>query len=315
MRAPMLLVASLFRGLNGLAVLAVCLFVSAATRPAAAALLSYEPFDYTVGSDVLGQDGGGGWAGAWRVHAGGAVPAGSFVTGSGSLAGPAGLPTQGNHAILSGEFGTLQPARDYADVVGADGTRLYYSYIGQRLGTPVTAANEYPRGANAGLFDSTHPTRAERVGVGNSSNATENVWSIIPEGSGNNRVGSAEPFSNLAWQVLRIDFIGDSATPDNAYLFINPDPSVEPDISAAAAQSIGAFDFTNTDFLRPFVGGTSGSSPYAVLIMDEIRLGTDYAAMSSTQVVPEPVFGLAAAVVCGSLILRRRQRQASAHSA
>ncbi len=299
-------------GVGGLMMLAVCGLIGSGMRPATAALLSYEPFDYTVGSNVLGQTGGGGWVGAWRAHAGGAVPAGSFVTGTGSLVGPAGLPTQGNHAIVSGEFGTTQPARDYAEVAGAAGSRLYYSYIGQRLGTPVVAANEYPRGANAGLFDTTHPTRPERVGVGNSSNAATNVWSIIPEGSGNNRVGSTEPFSNLAWQVLRIDFVGDSSTPDNAYLFINPDPAVEPDISAAAAQSIGAFDFTNTDFLRAFVGNTSGSSPYAVLIMDEIRLGTDYAAMSSTQVVPEPAFGLAiAGLGVAGLVYRRLRSKAS----
>lgn len=304
--------ASFFRPRSlGLGLLAVGGLLAGGAR---AALLSYEPFDYTVGSDVLGQNGGGGWTGAWRAHAGGAVPAGSFVTGTGSLVGPAGLPTQGNHAIMSGEFGTTQPARDYSEFAGTGGTRLYYSFIGQRLGNPVVAANEYPRGANAGLFDTTHPTRPERVGVGNSSNAATNAWSIIPEGSNANRVPSTDPFSTLAWQVLRIDFVGDATTPDNAYLFINPDPAVEPDIAAAAAQSLGAFTFSNTDFVRAFVGNTSGASPYAVMIIDEIRLGTDYAAMSSTQVVPEPVTGLAVAGLGVAGLLYRRLRSKASDS-
>lgn len=308
-------IASMFRPRSfGLGLLAVGGLVAGGARPAEAALLSYEPFDYTVGSDVLGQNGGGGWTGAWRAHAGGAVPVGSFVTGTGSLAGPSGLPTQGNHAIMSGEFGTTQPARDYSDFAGTDGTRLYYSFIGQRLGNPVAAANEFPRGANAGLFDTTHPTRPERVGVGNSSNAATNAWSIIPEGSGANRVASSEAFSTLAWQVLRIDFVGDATTPDNAYLFINPDPAVEPDISAAAAQSLGAFAFSNTDFVRAFVGNTSGASPYAVMIIDEIRLGTDYAAMSSTQVVPEPVSSLAIAGLGVAGLFYRRLRSRALES-
>lgn len=288
----------------------VCGMMVAASGTAEADLLSYEPFDYPVASAIIGQNGGGGWAGAWRVHTGGAVPAGSLVTGSGSLAGPSGLPTQGNHAIMTGEFGTVQAARDYANVAGAAGTRLYFSFIGQRLGTPGTGANEYPRGANVGLFDTTHPTRPERVGVGNSSNAATNAWSIIPEGSGSARAASTVPFSTLAWQVVRIDFLGDSTTPDNAYLFVNPDPAIEPDISTAAAQSIGAFDFTNTDFVRPFAGNTSGSTPYAVMIMDEIRLGTSYAAMSSTQVVPEPSLGLVAIVLVAAAAGAGRNRRA-----
>lgn len=298
--------------LTNLVLIAVGLMAAGTAGTASAVLYSYEPFDYTVGSDVLGQNGGVGWSAAWRENSAGSVPAGSFTVQLGSLFGPAGLPTQGNSAIMTGQFGTLQPARDFAEVAGTAGTELWYSYIGQRQGGTGggTATNPYMRGVNAGLFDSTHPTRAERVGVGNSSNAANNEWSIIPEGSGAARVGSGIPFSDMAWQVLKIEFLGDSTTPDNAYLWLNPDPSLpEPSIASAVASSVGQFDFSNVDFLRPFIGGQNGAIDYGVMVIDEIRLGSDWASMSATA-VPEPssLATLGAAAAAAVALARRRGR-------
>lgn len=305
---------------------AIATLILGATQTTQAALLVYEPFDYEPGSAILGQGGtNGGFTGAWREHSSGSVPAGSFMTAAGSLAHPsAALPTLGNSAILTGEFGTLQPARDFAEISGADGTTTWISYIGQRQGEaqdPATTSppNMYPRGVNVGVFDSdelAHPGRPERVGIGNSSNADENEWSIIPEGSGGLRegAGAANPFTNLAWAVVRIDHIGDHTVDDNIYMWLNPDPNVEPDVGSAVATIIGpnegdpdiSFDYSGIDFTRPFVGNASSDRPFGVLIMDELRIGTTYADMSGTQAIPEPSTLVLLTLAGLGLVARRR---------
>jgi hypothetical protein len=262
---------------------------------ASAQLIAYEPFDYAVGSDVLGQSGGVGFTGAWALQSG--TPSGqAFSAAAGSLTGPAGLSTSGGHAVLTGEFGTLQAMRSFGNISGADGTTTWYSFIGQRQGATggTIANNPYPRGVNVGLFDTEATAtqggtlRPERVGIGNSSNAANDEWSIIPEGSGGLRVGSGVSYALTYWAVMRIDHHGDHTVADDAYLFLSPDPAVEPLVGSAVASAIGVLDYSNVDFLRPFVGGLSGTSPFGVLVVDEIRLGGDYASMSATTVVPEP---------------------------
>lgn len=308
-----------------LASLAVLTAAAFAAQTAQAALLVYEPFDYAVGSDILGQGGAtNGFTGDWRVHTGGAVPAGSFTTVAGSLAHPsAALPTTGNSAILTGEFGTLQPARDFNEIAGGDGTTTWVSYIGQRQGDPFgTANNLYNRGVNVGVFDAdetANPGRAERMGIGNSSNAADNEWSLIAEGSGGQRAGSGTPFTDLEWAVMRIDHHGDHTVPDDFYLWLSPDPAVEPTTGTADVTIIGSappFTLSGTaiveasgiDFVRPFVGNMNSSSAFGVLIMDELRIGTDYASMSATRVVPEPATAGLLALAGGLALAIRRRR-------
>lgn len=294
--------------------LSAALIGLASIQGAHAALLVYEPFDYAVGSDILGQNGGIGFTGAWREHAAGSVPAGSFTVTSGSLS-AAGVPTLGNSALATGEFGTLQPARDFNEIAGSAGTTIWYSYIGQRLGAaqdPATTSppNMYPRGVNIGVFDVdevANPGRAERTGIGNSSNADQNEWSIIPEGSGGNREGSGVPFTDLAWAVMRIDFNGDATVADDMYLWLNPDPNVEPTLGSADVTilngDVNAVDASGIDFFRPFIGNESSGRPFGVLAFDELRIGTTYADMSA---VPEPSVALLGGLGLLGLLRRRR---------
>lgn len=280
--------------------------IAALAAHASAALIAYEPFDYPVGSILNGQSGGYGYTAPWAPYLGNAanVPANPASNGivAGSLAGPAGLPTFGNSALLSGEFGTLQISRAFPSISGAAGTTTWFSFIGQRLGATSTnvAGNPYPRGANVSLFDGDRtgpsPNQPERIAMGNSSNATADEWSIITEGSGAQRDGSGIAWSTLHWGVIKIEHVGDSTVADNAYLFLDPDPNVEPTNAMALASMVngvdaGARDFSGLDFMRPFIGNTSGTvgnanhRPFAVLAVDEIRLGTTYADMRA---VPEP---------------------------
>jgi len=274
---------------------------------ASAQLYVYEPFDYSAGANLDGQSGGVGFAGAWNgaTTAGGTIVAGSLSAG--------GIATIGNSAVLSGELGTYNVFRSFSNIAGGDGTTTWYSYVGQRLGAaqdPATTSppNMYPRGVNIGLFDTevtANPSRAERLALGNSSNAPENEWSIIPEGSGSVRVGSAVPYTDLYWAVVRIDHHGDATVADDAYLFLNPNPGIEPALGTALASAVGVLDYSNLDYLRPFIGNESSGRPFGVLAVDEIRLGGDYASMSA---VPEPTTISLLALAGGlGLFLRRRR--------
>ena len=78
--------------------------------------------------------------------------------------------------------------------------------------------------------------------------------------------------------MVRIDHIS-GATLDNAYLFVNPLLGSEPSIANADTNSLGAFDFS-LNRIRPFAGGdrsASAGTPYAQLVIDEIRIGETFA--------------------------------------
>jgi hypothetical protein len=67
---------------------------------------------------------------------------------------------------------------------------------------------------------------------------------------------------------------------DDIYMFINPDLSGEPAPATANAQRLGTepntFDYSGLDYFRPFIGNTSGASPYGELWWDELRIGTTW---------------------------------------
>ena len=290
---------------------AAAVLVALCVGSAQAALTYYEPFDYTVGESVNAQA-------AWDTESGAAAPAGSSEIRTGSLAGPAGLVTTGGHAYMTGAGGTLTLKSSFPNIAGNDGDTTWISFLGQRQGAaqdPATTSppNMYPRGVNLSIFDSERTTEVlrdgaspvqvdERISVGNSSNATADEWSIIVEGSGGQRKGNGDSWTNLHWAVLRIDHHGDATVSDDAYLWLDPDPNVEPSIASAYVSVLPgveayAEDYSNLDYLRPFVGDNGGGRPAGELVLDEIRIGTTYADMNSTSVVPEP--GTIALLLCG----------------
>jgi hypothetical protein len=281
-----------------------------------AALLSYEPFDYLVGTDITGGslNGGTGWGGTWGVNSGGATIAGNtpgdtIVSGNLGYTDSLGnsLMTLGNSGFFSGLPGTSQPFRDLGAARGADGTTTWISFVGVRLGPTTNNAaepdNPYPRAANFSLYNA----GSERLALGNSTGATNDAWSLIPLGGLGNRVASSTPMANQSLVVVRIDHIGDSTVNDNAYLFINPTLGVEPDISLASAASVGLFDYTITR-VRPFAGNQQATRPYAEAQFDEFRLGETWADVTPFTPVPEPsTWALVALGCAGFFWLRRRK--------
>jgi hypothetical protein len=294
---------------------------------ASAALLVYEPFDYQAGSGLLDQNGGIGFAGDWtgRNNNDGAVPAGSTAIQAAGLShpsNPGALPTQGGSVLINGSSGVAEPAREFsaaARAAIAGSSTTWVSFLAQRQGqttdpnTTNLPNNPYPRGVNFSLFRTDLATNSEVAGFGNSSNATDNTWSIIPLGGGGNREGAYDPaggvqgggpvtpgaatfpWNELQWAVIRVDHFAGN---DDIYMWLSPDPDVEPSILDADATILNtdtnAIDYANIGAMRPFVGsqqGTVGAAnwrPAGVLALDEIRIGTTYADMTATSVIPEP---------------------------
>jgi hypothetical protein len=249
--------------------------------------------------------------------------------------------------MIDATAGTSQPGRNLSDYaksrIGGEGNTTWYSFIGQRQGERTDPANTdwpdnpYPRGANLALFTVVgDPSDDELLAVGNSSSSIDNTWSLAPGGSGGNREGAYDPAGGLPgggpenagaatfpldqteWAVVRIDHHDGM---DDLYVWLSPDPATEPSISEADA-SLLATDPNNTDDLdllgavRAFTGagrndGTTAYQPATVLLLDEIRIGTTYADMSSTTVVPEPASMLLTGVcgLAGVGLLGRRNRE------
>jgi hypothetical protein len=301
-----------------------------------AGLIAYEPFNYATGDNLDTKTGGTGWTSSWGpklVPVGPAIPVAGAVIQAGSLAGPVGLPTLGGHVRMSAENGAFEMARSFPNVPGAAGTNTWFSFLGQRIGSNAGGSNwpnnPYPRGANIGLFDkdvvAQGGTAFERVGVGNSTtgNAADSnhydEWSLIPQGSGTAREGpvSHSPkWSELAWAVLRIEHVGDATVADNMWLWLNPDPLGGEPLTANAAVTIisgdtNSRDISNVDYIRPFlgaaqnVGNAATSRPAAVMLIDEIRLGTGWDDMRAT---PEPATGVLVALAGIALTARRKRR-------
>lgn len=308
-----------------LALAAVAVVGHAFSNVAVATLIAYEPFNYAPGDAINGKSGGVGWSAPWSSPRPasngpqGGAPAGSNFVVAGSLTGPAGLTTVGNRARFTGEFGTVDGLhRPFPNIAGTAGTTTWVSFLAQRLGAPtdplVTPGsnwvnNLYPRGANVGLFDTQAAaqggTNHERIAIGNSTtnNGVDanhyDEWSLIPQGAGAAREGPVShlpKWSQLAWGVMRIDHVGDATVSDTTYLWLNPDPlGGEPLIGNADVTIISgdtnARDLSDLDFIRPFVGNNqtgANGRPFAVMDVDEIRIGTTWADMRNTAGIPEP---------------------------
>ncbi len=270
--------------------LAVVLTNCAFTAPALSELLVYEPFDYPAGSALLGKTGGVGFTTAWESRTPPAI-AGASTIQSGSLTYST-LPTSGNSVLMTGMNGNEQIFRSHVNVEGADGSQTWISFIGQRLGAATTGTNPYPRGVNISFYN-TEGFAAhgrEQFAIGNSSGAATNDWAFIGHGQVANIVPSVDPpvpFGGAppAFFVLRIDHHGPPnmdgpGNNDDIYVFINPSLAGEPSSASANAKRLGTeantFDYSGLDYLRPFIGNTSGASPFGELLWDELRIGTTW---------------------------------------
>jgi hypothetical protein len=245
-----------------------------------ASLIAYEGFDYGSGADLSAQAGGYGWTNAWSTNIIGDTVFANNANGSLTYNDPLGnaLVTSGNafyYSAASLASGDSRTFRDLSVTRGADNTTTWISFLGQRIGpTTNLTSNPYPRGANISLYNGA----TEKLAIGNGTASPSNTWALVPAGQAANLRASGYSFSNLSLIVVRIDHKPGN---DDAYLFVNPTLGREPLPSEAAAQSIGAFDFS-FNRVRPFVGANDAANgrPYAELLADEIRVGGTYASVT-----------------------------------
>jgi hypothetical protein len=317
-----------------------CVAVSASS--ASAALLVYEPFDYTpVGAPIVGQTNastGGNWNTAGGPNA---TASNLHQIAAGNLTSPiAGSPNPGGSGLLQNADNTQLARLDLPATYYTD-TTLYYSVLLNisdltGLTTAHTNAN-----ANNDIIIGFNNTQGATGGTTGSSSGRPSTWGgelVI-------RLGSAPGTYNLATRASAGtsatpngvtqwtgDITADSAThlivvryaqgsdasistDDSNDLWVDPAPlaygaaegSVPgPDTSTIGSINPGSPTVNYAASLIIGAGIASGATPSQMLI-DDVRVGETWADVTT---VPEPagvaLLGLSALVAAGRQ--RRRQR-------
>lgn len=250
-----------------------------------AALLVYESFTYTSGSNVDGQNGGTGFSGAWFDPVTVAQP-----TVSTGLTYP-GLPTAGNAALLTPAGGN--PATLHRSLSGTYNSGTVYISV-------LASKNDGSRYFGLKLNNNTN----ENGFIGQGGLA-EN-WQYFSPANGGSRYSSTVSSRNSGTNmlVLKIEFGAGTGGNDKISLFMNPTTNIEPSPSVTSTDiKVGTF---NTIGIT--AGYMSGGQTTSTGTLDEIRIGTTFADVVP---IPEPTTTAAAVLASVALMtfaIRRRRR-------
>lgn len=224
-----------------------------------------ESFDYPEG-DLLGQgEAGNGWMGPWEE------PAAGLVLVIGGTLGYEGVPETGGYLEVS-EAGTIW--RLFEEPWPDDGTTYWISLLYERFdGHDVDDSfNGFSlfNGASTELLYIGKPWAMKTVGMD----------AHRADGAVSSDVSAYE----RSWVVVKLVMNG---TPDNdrAYLWVNPDPAVEPDTSAA---DTAAYWEGSNGFDRVRIGSGNSPTPCECLY-DEICLSKTYAGLTTETDVAEKI--------------------------
>ena len=251
----------------GVAVLSVTGFIGSSAR---ADLIAYEPFDYSVGSTLIGLTGGYGWNGPWR-GTGGAnsqIIGGNFVYNDGF---GNSVSATGNRVHVTGDAFTdglpggtgntsASPYRQlpYAGTTGPSTT--WISFLAVRTGQTSTNGYSdaegpvnYGRAAgvqtfyNATVGNTAQGTEVMSFGRGTANadpvGAANDTWGLVYRGNAAYSKVSNDPWNTASlanstadFILVRIDHAGGVANPrdDSAYMWINPRLDLEPSLASAA---------------------------------------------------------------------------------
>lgn len=248
-------------------------------------LLAYEGFDYAVGNNLNGLNGGSGWSGGWRFRTGFAV-----TVSSGSLDVP-NLMKTGNSVTVQAN-GNQQPSysRRLAAPVGLDDTEVFYSFVLQKTG-------QSGRFGGISLADNAWngnfpPFNNLFVGGGNNAS----TYGMGRTGGGIGVDSNLPITADSALLVVRAQY---KAGNDRFDLYVNP--MLGGNLPATANATLEAF---NAPITQQIYLNAAGGWRY-----DEIRVGRTFGDVAP---VPEPS-ALAAFVigaVSGTVMLLRRRRKA-----
>jgi hypothetical protein len=318
------------RSLRATALLALLGSVSA--HGAAYVGSAYEGFDYTASSQINNTlNGGTGWNAtgdgsqantqAWGVLASGTI---RNVHTTGLDYGASGYPAETGLAATVAGTGTAgaNVGRNFGQTV--DSNTFYFSYLTQKTVDTV-------RTLNLAFFSGTN----ERLAIGQianninlrNPNGTADVTTTPNQGhfaalvsnSQNNAAfngvyTSATPESyalgSTFFIVGKIEFNYAAGVEDKLTLYINPS-SLTDEGALTPYLEIGVNDFGSISAFRIFAGGnqTSPSTFNASGgVFDEIRLGTNFTAV--TGAIPEPSSFAALAGLAGLAVAASRRRRA-----
>ncbi len=233
-------------------------------------LALYEPFDYAEDEELntLGEIGNG-WGSSWIVYEGtGAnmtIQAPSEYPGISSL----GNRLEGN--LTTGEG--LRASRLLNPRWEDTGDNIWLSFL-LKINNPTSLSDSWQ---GISLFSGSD----EKVLIG--KDWGKNKLGFNSTGIGT-FVSSTSAFSSdQVWMVFKIETSGDASNED-AYLWINPDPSKEPDVAAADIVQQVQIN-SGFDKIVCHLGNTAGIS----CAFDEIRLGLTFFIQDTDTIVDPSV--------------------------
>jgi hypothetical protein len=199
------------------------------------------------------------------------------VVTAGSLVAPTNIATDGNKLELQhdgAQAGNTRFERDFAEFVEDDGNTYWLSFLSQYEASSLAGVNQLFIMNSSGIFAS---PQDQRLAIGRAFN-DENISLLAP------RTGEGKRLSNVAYGsgvqrlVTRISLTG-TEEPDTLWLWVNPDPTIEPDTANADAKI--ATTALNDGFDGVMVKAETGGSGATIdFLVDEILFGSTYASVS-----------------------------------
>lgn len=254
------------------------------TSQALSGILAVESFDYPVGTsiDTLMGSAVNGWAGPWYVLVASQEDA-AVVSDTGLVYDDMDyeVPNIGHHLESVPDTGGTELrynrylAQTHADVAGKEYWISFIMQVKNAADNATWLGVKFYNGESSelGMLGKGHGLDKYTVGSG---------WhgGVGPE------VSDISWDYGPVWLVGKVMMKGDGNS-DPIYMWINPDPSIEPDTSAADAVAAGAQMDNGFDCIRIEFGGTVGEG--LKVSFDEIRLGTTFADVSAENTLGVPI--------------------------
>ena len=225
-------------------------------------LYAYDGFDYALGSELQGLNGGTGWSGSWTTNAGAnlggkIIPGLSYIDTDGNR-----LPVKGGALATDASVYFSQETRNTLQTFGTARKSVWLSFLVKQSSKPLDGVNYAEATIGAGY---TFGSNAMLGGISADDIAVNPFYvGNTPEYT----LANIAQASSASLIVLRFDFASNGN--DTINLWVNPslkNPG-KPNIS-------GAF----RNYANPISGVTLAHGDYRTFVYDEVRIGSNYAAV------------------------------------
>jgi hypothetical protein len=262
----------------------LALIIGVSAERADAGLLAYEGFNYgPAGSDLLGDNGGFGFNGAWTSGGVNATVHNNYDLASGSLLYP-NLQTYGN-SILTAATQSIAGIERNLNTVFGDGQTVYFSFLVQPQGTLGDGAFNGFFGVYLGTST---PNLPDNLFIGKPGSSAAADYDLETRGGGGVVSSDVAPvIGSTTLLVVKAELLTGN---DRFTLYVNP--------TVGAPEPASGFVKTDINLSAGPNAGISSLVVYSsgAFALDEIRVGTTFADVTAP--VPEPtslaMFGLGA---------------------